>query len=109
MDVEQAKADRFQARVRTADARLDELEASARARNAQAEMEAIVRLRQQRNSFQHRLDDARHPPSSPVAAVRREVEDEWRDFQRSLADAQYRSAWDEARERRFNAHLDELD
>ena len=101
MDTEQAKAERFQARVKTAGARLDELEASARARHAQTEMDAIARLREQRNSFLRRLDDARATPATPGEAARREVEDEWNDFQRSLADAQSRSAWDDARERRF--------
>jgi hypothetical protein len=108
MNTEQAKAERFQARVRTADARLDELEASARARNAKAEMDTIARLRHQRNSFLLRLENAEATPAN-AGAANRAVEDEWTDFQRLLADAVSLSAWDEARERRFNAHLDELD
>ncbi len=109
MNTEQAKAERFQARVKTADARLDELEASARARNAKAEMDAIARLRHQRNSLLLRLEDAEATPATAGATVNRAVEDQWTDFQRSLADAVSLSAWDEARERRFTAHLDELD
>ncbi len=109
MDTDQAKAERLRARVRTADARLDELEASARVRNARAEMDEIVRLREQRKSFQRRLDDARDTSASSGDAMGRGLEDEWIDFRRSLADAVSRSAWDEARERRFNAHLDEVD
>jgi hypothetical protein len=109
MDTEQAKAERLRARVRTADARLNELEASARARNARAEMDEIVRLREQRKSFERRLDDARDTPATSADATRREFEDDWNDFRRSLADAASHSAWDDARERRFNAHLDEID
>lgn len=106
MDIDRVNEDRMQARLQAADARLDELEASARARNAQAEMDEISGVRTQRDRFRRRLADARGESASN--ALNREVEDDWADFQRSLVDVHSKYAtWDDARERRFNAHLDE--
>lgn len=109
MNTDQAYADRLQAQLRAADARLDELESAARARNAQSDMNQIAALRVQRDRVRERLDDARQRSPNDPQGVRSIVEDDWRTFRRSIADAQSRSAWDDARAKRFNAHLDEVD
>jgi|RhiMetdeSRZDD1v2_1073273.scaffolds.fasta_scaffold40232_8 predicted neutral ceramidase superfamily lipid hydrolase len=110
MDTEKAYADRLQAQMRTADARLDELEAAARARNARAEMDEISGLRAQRDRVRQHVTDARKKMSDDWQAIRTEVDSEWTSFRRSMADAHNKyTAWDSAREQRFNAHLDQAD
>jgi len=109
MNTDQAYADRLQARLRVADARLDELESSARAKNAQADMDTIAALRVQRDRVRQRLDETRQRSPDDMATAQSDIENDWRDFQRSLADASSSAAWDRAREQRFNAHLDEVD
>jgi hypothetical protein len=109
MNTDQAYADRLQARLRAADARLDELEASARAQNAKADMEKIASLRVQRDRVRQRLDETRRTSPDDVGTIQGVIESDWRDFQRSLADAASAAAWDRAREQRYNAHLDEVD
>ena len=110
MDTEKAYADRLQAQMRTADARLDEMEAAARARNAKAEMDEISGLRAQRDRVSKHVADTKKKMRDDWEAVRREVDAEWTGFRRSVNDAHTKyTAWDSAREQRFNAHLDEAD
>ena len=110
MDTEKAYADRLQAQMRTADARLDEMEAAARARNAKAEMDEISGLRAQRDRVSKHVADARKKMRDDWEAVRREVDVEWTGFRRSVNDAHTKyTAWDSVREQRFNAHLDQAD
>lgn len=110
MDTEKAYGERLQAQMRTADARLDELEAAARARNARAEMDEISGLRAQRDRVREHLTDARKKASDDWHAVRVEVETEWTGLRRSIADAHNKfAAWDSAREQRLDAHLDQAD
>lgn len=110
MDTEKAYADRLQAQMRTADARLAEMEAAARARNARAEMDEISGLRAQRDRVSQHVADARKKMRDDWEAVRREVDAEWTGFRRSVNDAHTRyTAWDSAREQQFNAHLDQAD
>lgn len=109
MNTDQAYADRLQARLRVADSRLDELKASAQAKHAQADMDKIAALQVQRDRVRSRLDEIRGGSSDDVGTVQQDIENDWRSFQRSLADAGSAAAWDQARERRFNAHLDEVD
>jgi len=110
MDTEKAYADRLQAQMRTVDARLSEMEAAARARNARAEMDEISGLRAQRDRVSQHVADARKKMRDDWEAVRREVDAEWTGFRRSVNDAHTKyTAWDSAREQRFNAHLDQAD
>ena len=110
MDSDNVYADRLQAQMRAADARLEELEASARARNAQGEMNEISGLRARREQVRQRLADVRQKSRDDWQSVRRELDIEWSNFRQAIADAQGRyAAWDQAREKRFNAHLDEAE
>ncbi len=110
MDTEKAYGDQLKAQMRTADARLDEMEAAARARNARAEMDEISGLRAQRDRVRQHVTDARKKMSDDWQAIRREVDTEWTGVRRSIAQAHYKfTIWDSAREQRFNAHLDQAD
>jgi hypothetical protein len=110
MDTEKAYAERLQAQMRTADTRLDEMEAAARARNAKAEMDEISGLRAQRDRVSKHVADVKKQMRDDWQAVRGEVDAEWTDLRRSIADAHTKyTAWDGAREKRFNAHLDQAD
>jgi hypothetical protein len=110
MDAQEAYAARLDAQMRATDARLDELEAQARARNAKSEMDEISGLRARRDRVRQQVADARKELRGNSDALRRRVDTDWTDLRRSVADAHTRYlAWDAARERRFNAHMDEAD
>jgi DNA repair exonuclease SbcCD ATPase subunit len=109
-NIDQGYGDKLQAQMRAADARLDQLEAAARARRAQSEMDEISGLRAQRDRVQKRVAEARQQAQEDWRAVRQEVEPEVQNFRKAIADANDRySAWDQAREKHFNARLDEAD
>ena len=110
MDNQRAYADRLDAQMRAADARLDQMEAAARARNARVEMDEISGLRARRDRVRQDVADARKELRGDAEALRRRVDADWTAFRHSIADVHSRyTAWDSARERRFNAHLDEAD
>ena len=110
MDTEKAYADRLKAQMRTADARLDEMEAAARARNARAEMDEISGLRARRDRVRQHVNDAQKKMSDDWQAIRGEVDTEWTGVRRSIAQAHSKfTTWDSVREQRFNAHLDQAD
>lgn len=110
MNTDQAYEQRLQAQLRAADARIDELDAAARARHAQAEMDEISGLRSHRDRVRELLDNMGQVAREDRDALRAQAHDNWVSLQRSLADANAKyGAWDDARERRFNAHLDEAD
>ena len=110
MNADQAYDQRLQARLRAAEARIDELDAAARARRAQGEMDEISGLRVHRDRVRELLDNMGKVAREDRDALRAQAHDDWVRLQRSLADvnAKY-GAWDDARERRFNAHLDEAE
>ncbi|MGH7470326.1 MAG: hypothetical protein ACRENP_20475 [Longimicrobiales bacterium] len=108
MSEDQAKRDEISAYIREADARLDYLEAQARAQDAGEEMKEIVHLRERRERLQQKLSDAGRSGRETWDELRRGVEGEWQDFRRAIDDVNRRySLWDAARERRFSARLDE--
>jgi hypothetical protein len=110
MDTQQAYTDRLEAQMRASDARLDQMEAAARARDARAEMDEISGLRARRDRVRQQVADARKSLGDDAETLRRQVDADWTDIRRRIADAHSRyTAWDEARERRFNAHLDEAE
>src|SRR5262249_21235592 len=110
MDTDQVYEQRLQAQLSAADARIDELDAAARARNAQGEMDEISGLRAHRDHVRELLDNMGQVAREDRDGRRARANDEWVSLQRPLADANAKyGAWDDARERRFNAHLDEAD
>jgi hypothetical protein len=110
MATQQADNDRLEAQMRAADARLDQMEAAARARDSQAEMDEISGLRALRDQVRQDVAEARKARQDDMDAARRRVDAEWTDIRHRIADAHSRyTAWDAARERRFDAHLDEAE
>src|SRR5262245_13187229 len=110
MNTDQPYEQRLQAQLRAADARIDELDAAARAGRAQAEMDEISGLRVHRDRVRELLDNMGKVAREDRDALRAQAHDDWMSLQRSLADANAKyGAWDDARERRFNAHLDEAE
>jgi len=110
MQLQEAYAARLDAQMRVADARLDEMEAGARARNARAEMDEISGLRARRDQIRQQLAAAKSDLRNDWDAIRRRIESNWNDFRRDVADRHEKyTQWDEARERRFIAHLDEAE
>jgi hypothetical protein len=110
MNTDQAYEQRMQAHLRAADARIDELDAAARARNAQAEMNEISGLRAHRDRVRQLLDDMDAVKEEDLQALRAQAEDDWTNLRRALADVHTRYiAWDRAREDRFNAHVQQAE
>jgi hypothetical protein len=110
MDTQQAYGDRMAAQMRATDARLDQMEAQARARNAQGEMDEISGLRARRDQARQQVTAALNSMSADADTARRQADADWAAVRRGIADAHSRfTAWDTARERRFNAHLDEAE
>lgn len=108
MDMQEGYAARLEAQMRAADARIDQLEAQARARHAQAEMDEISGLRARRDQIRKQVANARQELRGDWEAVRSRVDHDWAGFRRDVENVHSRyTAWDAAREQRFNAHLDE--
>jgi hypothetical protein len=106
----QAYAARLDAQMRVADARLDQMEARARARNARSEMDEVSGLRARRDKIQQQVATAKKELKGDWDAVRGRVDATWTDFRRDLATSHSKfTAWDDARERKFIAHLDEAE
>jgi hypothetical protein len=110
METHQPDRDRLEAQMRAADARLDEMEAQARARQAKAEMDEISGLRARRDRVRQKVEQAKKEMKDDREVLRSEVSTEWADVRRGIANAHLKyTAWDDARERRFNAQLDQAD
>ena len=110
MDMQKAYAARMDAQLRVADARIDQMEAQARATNAKADMDEISGLRARRDEIQQQVASAKKAAKDKWDAARRRVDENWTDFRRDVADKHSRAvAWDDAREQRFVAHIDEAE
>ena len=110
MDMQKAYAARMDAQIRAADARLDQIEAGARAANAKAEMDEVSGLRARRDKIRDQIAAVKKGARDDWEATRRRMDADWTDFRRDLADKHSRYvAWDDARERRLVAHLDEAE
>lgn len=108
MDMQEGYAARLEAQMRAADARIDQMEAQARARHAQAEMDEVSGLRARRDQIRKQVVNARQELRGDWEAVRSRVDHDWAGFRRDVENVHSRyTAWDAAREQRFNAHLDE--
>jgi hypothetical protein len=110
MNTQEAYAAGLEAQMRVADARLDQMEAQARAKHARAEMDEISGLRARRDQIRQQVEASKKELGGDWEALRRRVDANWGDFRRDVAERHSRFfAWDDARERVFIAHLDEAE
>lgn len=101
-------AEKLDAEFRAADARLDALQAKAEARHATEEMAEISGLRALRESARGMLADMKQQVSQTLEESKAAVETAVHDLDVAIERVSDRySEWDSARERRFNARLDE--
>jgi hypothetical protein len=107
----------FDAQVQEADARLKVLRAQAEAKKAKADMDEISGLTAAKEQVKKDIAQAKKFAADDYAATKKDFEQAKKNADRGLKDLQAKidlvserySAWDEARERRFNARLDEAD
>jgi hypothetical protein len=110
-------ADIYEAQVREADARLNALKAQAEAKKAKADMDEISGLTIAKEQVKADIAEMKKFATADVAQTRKDFEQVKKNTDRKLKDLQVKidrasdrySAWDDARERRFNARLDEAD
>ena len=115
MKTRNLEAERLDAQLREAAAQLDVLQAQAEARKAKDEMDEISGLRAAQERARKDLAGLKRQTAGSAAAARRKVEGAVHDLEAGIERARERYAettvgkWDEARERRFYARLDEAD
>jgi phage shock protein A len=103
-------AAKFAAEVKEADARLKVLQAQAEARKARADMDEISGLAAARERVKQDVANLKQKASTDYAAAKSAVEKEIKDLQADIQRVSDRyTAWDAAREREFNARLDEAE
>ena len=101
---------KFEAEFREADARLNLLQAQAKARDAKADMDEISGLAAAKERVKKDIADLKQKAASDFTATKREVEKEIKDLQAGIQRVHERfTAWDSARERQLDARLDEAD
>lgn len=104
------RVDRLDAQFREADARLDLLRSQAEQRRASDEMDEISGLRAARDRTQRKITELKQRAADEREADRREAERAVHDLEVGIERARERyAAWDAARDRRFNARMDEAD
>lgn len=102
--------EKFEAEVREAEARLSAMQADAEARKAKAEMDEISGLAAAKDRVRKDVTVLKQKMTAEYTSAKREVEQEMRELQTGIERfSEKYSAWDAARERRFNARLDEAD
>lgn len=105
------------AQVEEVDARLKFLKAQAEAKKARSDMDEISGLTAAKELVKRDIAQAKQFATDDYAATKKDFEKAKRNADRGLKDLQTRinrfndrySAWDEARERLFNARLDQAD
>lgn len=103
-------AEKLEAEVREAEGRLKMLKAQAEARKARADMDEISGLTTAKESVQREIADMKQQASSDYSNTKRTVEQHLKELQVNIQRVHDRySAWDDARERRFYARMDEAD
>src|SRR6476620_5239273 len=103
-------AEKFEAEVREADARLHVLKAQAEARMAKADMDEISGLAAAKERAKKNIADMKQQATADRAAAKQELEQSIKELQVGIERVNERyTAWDTARERRFYARLDEAD
>jgi hypothetical protein len=103
-------ADRFEAEVKEAEARLKVLQAQAEARDAKRDMDEISGLAAAKERVKKELTAMKRQASADYATAKRAVEQNLATLQADIKRISDRyTAWDAARERQFYARLDEAD
>jgi hypothetical protein len=101
-------ADKLDAELRETEAKLQVAKAKAEAKQAKADMDEISGLAAAKDRVKKNIADLKQRASADYTAAKKSAEQDLRELQAKIErfDDRY-SAWDEARERRFNARLDE--
>src|SRR4029078_2243261 len=110
-------AEMYEAQVREADSRLKALKAQAEAKQARADMDEISGLTAAEEQLKSDIAEMKRFATADLAATKKDFEQVKTSADRRLKDIHAKierasdrySAWDDARERRFNARLDEAD
>lgn len=110
MTTQAPPAEKLDARFRETVARIDVLKARAEARKAKNEMAEILGLVPARERARQKLNELKQAASEKLDAARHAVETALHDLEAGIDQVSDRySEWDEARERRFKARLDEAE
>jgi len=107
----------YDAQLQEADARLNILKAQAEAKKARADMDEISGLTAAKEQVKRDIAQAKKFAADDYAQTKKDFQTAKQNADRGLKDLQTRinrvseryNAWDEARERQFNARLDEAD
>ena len=110
-------AETYDAKVREADARLNVLKSQAEARKAKADMDEISGLAAFKEQVRKDIAQAKQFAADDRAQTAKDFEKTKKSIDQRVKDLQARidraseryTAWDAARERRFNARLDQAD
>lgn len=110
-------AETYDAKVREADAKLNVLKAQAEARKAKADMDEISGLAAFKEQVRKDIAQAKQFAADDRAQTAKDFEKAKKSIDQRVKDLQARidraseryTAWDAARERRFNARLDQAD
>jgi len=103
-------AEKLDAEFREAEAKLQVLQAKAEAKKAKADMDEISGLSAAKDRVKKNIADLKQRASANYAEARKSAEHDLKDLQAKIQRVSDRyGAWDEARERRFDARLDEAE
>lgn len=103
-------ADKLDAQFREAEAQLKVLQAKAEARKAKSDMDEISGITAAKERVKKDIADMKQHAATVSTAAKQNAEQGLKELQAKIQRANDRfSAWDEARERRFNARLDEAE
>ena len=101
---------RLDAEFKEAEAKLQVLQAKAEARKAKADMNEISGLAAAKEQVKKDIADMKRQTATNFSAAKLNAEQGLKDLQAKIQRASDRyNAWDEARERHFNARLDEAE
>lgn len=102
--------EKFEAEIREAEGRLKVLEARAEARKAKADMDEISGLSAAKEQVRKEIADMKQRAASDYSNTKQTVEKHIKELQVNIQRVHDRySAWDDARERRFYARMDEAE
>ena len=103
-------AEKLDGEFREAEAKLQVLQAKAEARKAKADMDEISGLAAAKERVKKDITDMKQHAATASTTAKHNAEQGLKELQTKIQRVSDRySAWDEARERRFNARLDEAE